>query len=493
MTVTLIFAMTYGVTLLAAVASLAFDAFGRRGLALGAVSAGLAIAALGGIGSGIERATTGRIGSLGVGGPSSAVFGVIALVGLLAVMGGLDSLKTRPGGGSTAGLIALSVAASGAAAASLDLITLVLTLEMAALCGYGLVALARTRRSGEAAMKYFVQGAVATGLLLFGTAVLIGLLEPTGHYDAFAETFATTSVLLPALAGVGLLIAGLLFKMGAVPFHSWAPDAYETAPVESAAFLATGPKLAAIAAAAVLLSIASSGALAERLIIVVAGLAVVSILVGSVAALRQRSYRRLLAYAGIAQVGYALIAVALFNPPLAVFFGATYAIASVGTFTAAAAFERLVPGWDGSVAGLAGVARRAPVLCGSLALLLVSLSGLPPLLGFWGKLLVFATGISAAGNSGSVTPGVGTMLAVSVGAGILGSAVSLGYYGGILRTLYFDAASEPDGEVTTAREDTDSAQWAVFVVVATAILVAIVSVAPVLLGANAIQGLFAAV
>ena len=233
--------------------------------------------------------------------------------------------------------------------------------------------------------------------------------------------------------------------MGAVPFHSWAPDAYETAPVESAAFLAAGPKLAAIGAMSVFVTVVASGPEATPILVVVAGIAVLSVLVGSVAALRQHDYRRMLAYAGIAQAGYALIAVALPMAPLAVFFGATYALAATGTFLAAAAFQRLRPHWDGSVAGLAGLGRRAPVLGGAVAVLLISLAGLPPLLGFWAKLVVFATGLSYAVASLAAQPVHSWSVSIAVIAGILGSIVSLGYYGAVLRSLFFDAPLADEG------------------------------------------------
>lgn len=490
MTAATTFALTYGVTLAASIVALALDAFGRRALAVMIVSGGLLGSAAVGIGASLIRTPGGSVGSLVVGGIASMTYGMIALVGAAAVIGGLDSLMERAHGGSIAALIALAVAAGGGAAAALDLTTLLLLIETLALAGYALVAVGRTARSGEAAMKYFVQGAVATGLFLFGMAVLVGLFEPSGGYLALRNVFAAPRTLFPALAGAGLILSALTFKMGAVPFHSWAPDAYETAPIEAAAFLAAGPKLAAIAATSVFVTIVASGKDSQRILVVVAGLAVLSVLVGSVAAVRQRNYRRLLAYAGIAQSGYALIAIALPLAPMAIFFGSTYALATVGTFLAAAAFTRLRPEWDGSVAGLAGLGRRAPLLSGALAVLLISLAGIPPLLGFWAKLLVFFAGLGVSISGMATTPQVSWPIAVAVASGILGSIVSLGYYGSILRTLFFDTAEGVENVPADETAKAFTGGSAALVVIALAVIVVVLSLLPLVMGPNVLFDAF---
>jgi NADH-quinone oxidoreductase subunit N len=483
--------LTYGVTLVVSVFALGLDAFGRRSAGLVVAAAGLCLSAVAGLAAGILDTQAVTVGPIGVGGPASMVYGVIALVGAAALVGGFDSLRVRPSGASTAALVGFAVAAGGGTAAALDLTTVLLLIETLALASYALVAGARTARAGESALKYFVQGAVATGLFLFGMAVLVGLFDPSGQYAGLDLAGALTSEALrmPALVGSGLVMSAFLFKMGAFPFHSWAPDAYETAPVESAAFLAAGPKLAAIAAASIFVTVVSAGSSSPEPLILVAGVAVLSILVGSVAALRQRDYRRLLAYAGIAQAGYALIAIALPMAPLAVFFGSTYALAATGTFLAAAAFARIRPDWDGSVAGLAGLGRRAPLLSGAVAILLISLAGIPPFLGFWAKLIVFATALTAAlgaAQSGSVYPWV---LGGAVAVGILGSVISLGYYGAILRSLYFDSY---DGAADGEREVGGSGGSATFVVVALALVVVVLSVLPLVLGPTAVFDFFIA-
>ncbi len=332
---------------------------------------------------------------------------------------------------------------------------------------------------------------MATALFLFGMAVLVGLFEPTGQYAGLglAGALASDALRMPALVGSGLVLSAFLFKMGAFPFHSWAPDAYETAPIESAAFLAAGPKLAAIAAASIFVTVVSAGAKSTELLVLVACVAVLSILVGSVAALQQRNYRRLLAYAGIAQAGYALIAIALPMAPLAVFFGSTYALAATGTFLAAAAFARIRPEWDGSVAGLAGLGRRAPLLSGAVAVLLLSLAGLPPFLGFWAKLIVFATAMTAAFGGAPGGSAYSWALGGAVAVGILGSVISLGYYGSILRSLYFDSYDESTDEDAGVSRSGGSAT---VVVVVLAILVVVLSVLPLVFGPTAVFELFIA-
>lgn len=421
------------------------------------------------------------------------IYGVIALVGVAAIVGGFDALAERANGGSLAAIVALATAAGGAAAAAMDLTTLLLLLETLALAGYALVYSARTNRSAEAAMKYFVQGAVATGLLLFGVAILVGLFAPSGEYSDIAQALQGPSALMPALGGVVLVLCGLLFKMGAAPFHAWVPDAYETAPSELTAFLATGPKVAAIGATGVFVTVATAGQASQVVLLVVAGVAIASILIGSVAALRQSDYRRLLAYAGIAQSGYALVAIALPMAPLAIFFASTYAVAAAGTFVAASAFSRLKPDWDGSVAGLAGLGRRAPVLSGALAVLLISLSGLPPLLGFWAKLTVFGTALSYSLSGASTMPWPTGMIGGAVAVAILGSIVSLGYYGAVLRSLFFDAPDIAESQDSIEESPSPRLGSAAVVVLVVAVIVVVLSALPFVLGPSALFDVFSAV
>jgi len=427
------------------------DAFASRRLALGAAALGLLVAAGTGIAAGVLSPTADIADVIRVGGPFSSVPGVIALCGALALLGGWRALASREGGGTTAGLYAFAAAAAGVVSAAADLTTLLIAIEIVALISYALVSEGRTTRSDEAAMKYFIQGSVATGFFVMGMAVLVGLFAPSGHYAQLATMLGDGLLADPAMVGVVLIVAALAFKAGVAPLHTWAPDAYETAHVPSAAFLATGPKLGAVFALVMFVTLADSALKSVALVPLLLGLSIVSVLVGSIGALGQKSYRRMLAYAGIAQVGYALLAVAMLDPTSVAFFMSTYAIATTGAFLAADSFHRLYPAWDGTVSGLAGMGRRAPLTSAAVSVMLVSLVGVPPMLGFWGKFQVFATAIygSAAAFLGGGSALVGWLLVSAVGVGLLGSIISLGYYGGVLRALYLLSPDEPSLDSST--------------------------------------------
>ena len=490
MTGNVAFILTYAVTIGAAILVLSLDGFGRRKMGVAVGGSVLAMSACAGLAAGVMHTAGTHVGTIEVGGPASMVYGVIALVGAASVFAGVSRLATRPAGASIAALICLGVACAGAAAAATDLITLFLLLEALALVSYALVASEGNARSGEAAMKYFVQGALATALFVFGMAIFVGLYAPSGQYAILTDALVSPRPLVTAVAATGLVLAFLAFKMGAFPFHSWAPDAYETAPVEAAAFMAAGVKLAAIAAAGIFVSIVSAGRIGPRVLMVTAALAVLSIVIGSAAALWQADYRRLLAYAGIAQAGYALIAIAMATAPLAVFFGATYALATAGAFLAALEFTRVRPEWDGSVAGLAGLGREAPLVSSCVAVLLISLAGVPPFLGFWAKLLVFGTGLSLAVQTWSTSPYVAACIAVAVAVGVIGSVVSLGFYGYIIKALYFDRGEggglqSEDG----VRPTVGSAGISVALLAAA---VVILGVLPLVFGSTVLFDLFAA-
>ena len=423
------------------------DAFDRRRTALAVAIAGLLVTGVAGIWGGLYVGASSILGVVRVGGATSALPGVIALCGALALLGGSRILAERPGGGTTAGLVALGAAAAGAMVAAIDLTTLLLAVEVSAVISYALVSESKNTRSDEAAMKYFVQGSVATGIFVMGMAVLVGLFAPSGHYTDLPGALSDPAMTGPAIVGILLTVSALAFKAGLAPFHTWAPDAYESAPPSSAAFLATGPKLGAIAALTVFVAAVATRPLAEKYVPILLALSIVSVIVGSVGALGQRSYLRMLAYAGIAQAGYALLAVSLFDLTSTAFFLSTYAVASVGVFLAADAFRAANPSWDGTIAGMAGMGRTAPVASTTVGVFLVSLAGIPPLLGFWGKFQVFATAVygSASELLGGGSALIGWMLAIAVVVALLGSVISIGYYGSVLRSLYLLAApSEPE-------------------------------------------------
>lgn len=467
-----------------ALVAFAADAFASRRLAMGAAVLGLVVAAVAGVTVGVTADALVPAGDIGAviraGGPFSSVPGVIALCGALALLGGWRTLASREGGGTTAGLYALAAGAAGVVAAATDLTTLLIAVEIVALISYALVSEGRSTRSDEAAMKYFIQGSVATGFFVLGMAVLVGLFAPTGNYAQLATTLGERVLGDPAMVGVVLILVALAFKAGVAPLHTWAPDAYETAPVPSSAFLATGPKLGAVFALVMFATVADGALKSTALVPLLVVLSIISVLVGSIGALGQTSYRRMLAYAGIAQVGYALMAVAMLDPTSAAFFMSTYALATTGAFLAAESYQRFNPAWDGTIAGLAGMGRRAPLTSAAVGVLLVSLVGIPPMLGFWGKFQVFATAIygSAAAFLGGGSTLVGWLLAVAIAVGLAGSVISLGYYGAVLRALYLQPVVPPssDSSAEKGRERPS------FVLLAVALAVLALGIAPAVWG-----------
>ncbi|HET6352544.1 MAG TPA: proton-conducting transporter membrane subunit [Coriobacteriia bacterium] len=417
----------------------------------------------------------------------ATVWGAFATGGGRATAAGLvlvlSAASLLAGGGKRSGVVSalMALGAGGAivSLSSIDLLTMLIGIEIAAVSAYGIVASSGDGRADEAALKYFIQGSVATGFFVLGLAVVVGLAAP----DAKISSLLVTAQRLPAdalmLAAVGL-VGALAFKSGAAPMHSWAPDAYETAPAEGAGFMAGSLKLAMVTTLAVVVSafgtiVASGAPLGDRLVLLMGGLALLSVIIGSTVALKTRSYARLLGYAGVAQVGYALIALAASNPSGALLFISTYAVATTAAFAAAAAVRKLSPDWDGSVEGLAGLGRKHPVLGAALTLALVSLSGIPPLVGFWGKFQAFGSAIAVSASYYATSrPGFGWWLAVLAAAGVMGSIISLGYYGAIVRAVYAET-----GEDAPVNEPVQGAKTAIAVSAILAFVLVIAGVLPI--------------
>lgn len=474
MTPQIVFVAGYAAFGAAAIIALVTDAFRVR---LGSTMAGLMLLA-GGLVFSYDAWTSSAslvFGSYVIGQGFSAVSGLVGLIGGLALVAPVDR-SLKPITAQQAALVSLSAIGASIAAQSTDLVSLVISLEIAAAAGYALVASSRTRASAEASMKYLVQGAVITGMLVMGVGVALGVSGTIGSYGAVSTLASNGATPSPLLFASLLVVAAFVFKAGGAPFHSWAPDAYETAPSWSAAFLAGPVKLAMVCGLAIFVSVMTTptpynaeplGAFGWVMLPLIGILAMLSIIIGSLTALRQRSYTRMLAYAGIAQVGYALIAVAAQAPQQAVFFTATYAIGTAGAFMAARAFKAESPDWDGSIAALAGVGRRNPVLGFAVGFLLLSLAGIPPLLGFWGKLqalqaaIAMAIGLKASAGYSELALWYAAMVIV----GIAGAVVSLAYYGSVLRTMY---SSAPEGHGTS---ETGSASLVPVIVLSSAVFV----------------------
>jgi NADH-quinone oxidoreductase subunit N len=313
-----------------------------------------------------------------------------------------------------------------------SLISLYVGLELTSLASYVLAAYRPTdERSAEAGLKYFVLGALASGILLYGISLLYGFTG-TMNFTGLAAAFGRGAPSLGLLFGLVFLLAGLAFKISAVPFHMWTPDVYEGAPTPVTAFFASAPKAAAVLLATrVCLDAFGPATDAWRQIVIVASLA--SILLGAVAAYGQTNIKRLLAYSSINNVGFALIGLAAGGAQGAssvLFYMAVYVVMTLGAFLCVLWMRDDAGRPIEAIDSLSGLAQTRPAFAAALAIFMFSLAGIPPLFGFWPKLLVF----NAAVHAGYIA------LAV---AGILGAVIGAYYYLKIVKVMYMDEPAAP--------------------------------------------------
>jgi NADH-quinone oxidoreductase subunit N len=313
-----------------------------------------------------------------------------------------------------------------------DLIALYVGLELQSLPLYVVAAIRRdTLKSTEAGLKYFVLGALASGMLLYGASLIYGFVGTTsfaGLGQALEGVGQTPGIGL--LVGLVFICAGLAFKISAVPFHMWTPDVYEGSPTPVTAFFAAAPKVAAIALFTRVLVGPFEDMAADWRQIVVA-ISVGSMLLGGFAAIAQRNIKRLLAYSSIGNVGYALVGLAAGTASgvsSLLFYMAIYVAMTLGAFAVVLGMRR-----KGSlveeIEDLRGLARSQPWLAHVFAAILFSMAGIPPLAGFFGKLLVFNAAVDAG------------LFGLAV-IGVVASVVSAYYYVRIVKVMYFD---EPAG------------------------------------------------
>ena len=313
-----------------------------------------------------------------------------------------------------------------------SLIALYVGLELQSLAAYVLASYRRTdERSAEAGLKYFVLGALASGILLYGISLLYGFTG-TMSFNGIAAAFARGAPSLGLLFGLVFVLAGLAFKASAVPFHMWTPDVYEGAPTPVTMFFGTAPKAAAVLLAT-RLCIEGLGPATDawRQIVIFAALA--SIFLGAVAAYGQTNIKRLLAYSSINNVGFAMVGLAAAGPKGAssvLFYMAVYIVMTLGAFLCVLWMRDAEGRPVESIASLSGLSQTRPAFAAAIAIFMFSLAGIPPLFGFWPKLVVF----TAAVNAGY------TALAV---AGILGTVVGAYYYLKIVKVMYMDEPAEP--------------------------------------------------
>ena len=309
-----------------------------------------------------------------------------------------------------------------------NLMTAYLGLELQSFSIYILCAFSREKiRSAEAGLKYFVLGALASGLLLYGISLVYGF-GGSMEFAALGRALSGTAPVPPGLlVGLVFVIAGLVFKLSAAPFHMWTPDVYEGAPSSVTAFMSTAPKVAPFA---VLLRFLLDGAghAGGQWQLIIEIVAITSMIVGSLAAIGQVSIKRLMAYSSIGHMGYALMGLAAADAvgvTGVLVYLLTYIFMNVGVFCCIMAMRRRGVALE-RISDLAGLGRNDPLLAGLFALFLFSMAGLPPLAGFFGKLYVFL----AALHHG---------LWLLLGVGVVTSVVSAFYYVRVVRVMWFDA------------------------------------------------------
>ncbi len=378
-------------------------------------------------------------GMVTTGGYSAFFSAVFCLAGLLTVMLSKSYIKKEGiEHGEYYAILLFAVVGMMLMAAAADLVILFLGLELMSISFYIMAGFARRRStSNEAAMKYFLLGAFATGFLLYGIALMYGSSGTTNIASIVGRgsmMVSNTTFML----GCGLLLTGFVFKIAAVPFHMWVPDVYEGSPTTVSGFMSTGGKAAAFAG--VLLVFAPAfvqvvGPLRQ----VMAIIAALSMIVGNVIAISQSSIKRMLAYSSIAHAGYILVGVIAANSygsQGVLFYLVAYTLMNVGAFGVLSYLES-AEGQNLTFDDYAGLSSKRPTLALLMAVFMFSLSGIPPFAGFFGKYYVFA---------GAVQAGY-TWLAI---IGVLMSVVSAYYYLRLVVLMYFSEGVRLDKEESTA-------------------------------------------
>jgi NADH-quinone oxidoreductase subunit N len=394
------------------------------------------------IGIVIFRVLSGEVSSAAAFGPgvlSDDLFGAFFAVALLIVSimvtaSSWNYMKGKTNPAAYYSLILLSSIGMVLIAYSTDLVMLFVAWELMSLPTYALAAFSkRDPISNEAAIKYFMFGALSSAILVFAIGLSYGITGTTNIGGTINGLAHLQKDLIPVgLVSIGLFIAGFGFKIGLVPFHMWLPDAYEGAPTTIGALLAAGTKKAGFAAALRVI-ILGMFVLHPDWTLTLGVIAIFTMTLGNLAALVQKSVPRILAYSSIAQAGYILIGFALApysNQALAgsLFYIINHAVMKSAGFIAAAAVATALASY--SLEKYKGLGYRMPITAIALSISLLSLAGVPPLVGFWSKLTVFGAAI----NSGSVVSW-GPYLAI---AGLLNSALSLAYYVWIIKKMYME-------------------------------------------------------
>ena len=325
-------------------------------------------------------------------------------------------------------LVLLACIGMGIMVSATDLITLYIGLELNSLAAYVLASFARyDGRSAEAGLKYFVLGALASGILLFGMSLLYGFSGSTSFSAISAATDGEIS--LGMIFGIVFVLSGLAFKISAAPFHMWTPDVYEGAPTPVTAFFASAPKVAASALTIriVIEAFGNQVLVWQQIIIVVA---LMSIIIGAVGAIGQQNLKRLLAYSSINNVGFILIGLAAGTEQgvaAMLVYLVVYVAMTLGSFVVLLQLKDRDGAYRETFADIAGLSKTRPALAAVFAIMMFSLAGIPPLFGFWAKLVVFQAAVAA------------NLLPLAV-VGIAASVIGAFYYLKVVKVMYFDEA-----------------------------------------------------
>ena len=368
--------------------------------------------------------------------PLNSLFKIISLALAFFTIIVARGDRMLPNRGEYLGMILLGTTGLMLLVGSEELLMIFIGLELTGLSLYILTAFDKSDiRSAEAGLKYFLFGSTASAFTLFGLSLIYGMTGTTALAD-IGQKLSAASVSPLLFTGIVMTLVGFGFKVAAAPFHLWAPDAYQGAPIPSAAFIASGSKVASfvVLGKIVLIGFGSdAGSAAWHGLIagwapVLAVLAAVSIVIGNLVALVQKNVRRLLAYSAVAHAGYTLLGLVAggrdgFSATL--FYTTVYAFTLVGAFGVVGVVRRETGGDD--LQNFAGLCTRSPLLAGCMAVFMLSLAGLPPLAGFFGKFYLFSVALRAGDNQGLLW-----LIAIA----LFGSFISLYYYLIVLKVIF---------------------------------------------------------
>jgi len=356
------------------------------------------------------------------------------IVAIMTTVGSFNYMRGKAHPAVYFSLILLASVGMVLIAYSTDLVMLLVAWELMSIPTYVLAGIMKKDpSSNEAALKYFLFGALSSAIIIYGISIAYGLTGSTNIADVISGFSKLAPDMMPlALLAVGLFIAGFGFKMGLVPFHMWLPDAYEGAPPTISALLAAGTKKAGFAAA---LRVIVMGTIALHIewTLALGVVAIMTMTIGNLAAIMQKNLTRMLAYSSIGQAGYILIGLSIapfsqIGIQASLFHILNHAVMKGAAFIAAAGIISTLG--VSHLDKIRGLGKRMPITSLGMVVSLLALAGVPPLNGFWSKLMLFGAAIDA-GPAAAWAP----YLAI---AGVLNSALSLAYYGWIIRKMYFE-------------------------------------------------------